>query len=149
MKLLLPILFLILSNIGFAQDCDKLIQMVGTFPEDYVGQTLTFDKVYGWFRLEKQSTDKSSGGLYKVTICNSNSDCFSKLGILCNKIIPVVNKKLAQQLVEKDLSSDDLKYICRLTAKVIGKKMRNFDYMLLISKIEIYSDSGKIIEVYQ
>lgn len=150
MKSFFTFIFITYSCQAFAQNADNLIRKVGSFPENYVNKTIQLDKIYVWFRLEVSPADQNNERFYKVTLCDSNSDCFSKLGIKTEIIVPIVKKKLALQLINDELSNDEYKYISRITGKVLKKKLGKYNYVLLISTIEIYNeDSSEIIDIYK
>ena len=141
--------FIFLVGYASAQEGDKQIAKVGTFPENYVGQTLTFGKTWVWFRLSARPSSDKSSDYYRIEICSSSNDCYTKLGLGNKDIVAVVDKSMAAKLIDADLSSENIEYIARVTGTVKKKLLFCCKYGYLINKIEIYSTTGQLIETLQ
>lgn len=124
---------------------------VNTFPEDYVGKTISFRDIKYWPLLVEYN------GYYTVQIDVSNSSWENEVerewGFkVLNQIIGVVGKDIAKQMINKDVGGYNHLYFGAVTGTVVKSDLIfGSHYMFIIPKIINYSpsDPNLIIDVFQ
>jgi hypothetical protein len=105
---------------------------VNTFPEDYVGKTITFKDTRFWPILEERE------GYYVVQIDVAKSLLYDQewgFGLM-QKIVGVVKKDIAKQMINIDIGGYDNYYYGTLKGKVIkNDAIWPSKFMFVISKI--------------
>ena len=66
-----------------------------------------------------------------------------------SKIMGVVKKKIAKQLVDNNMSGHENNYYGTLTGKVIKADIFGSEYFFVISKINYHYPDGKVIKVFE
>jgi hypothetical protein len=130
MKLKLSLLILILfivSPFAFTQTPKR----VNTFPEDYVGKTITFRNIAFWPTLHEL------GGYYSVNINISDDPDSEQWGFdSLNKIYGGVGKAIAKQIINSNGGGYDQYLYGTVVGKVIKtSKVFGSKYVFLITKI--------------
>lgn len=107
-------------------------KQVNSFPEDYIGKTIIFKNIAYWPIL------KEDNGYYSVCISISNSyGELSSWGFQrLDKIIGVVEKGIAKQMINQNLGGYADYYFGTVTGTVVkSKQVFGSDYLFIISKI--------------
>lgn len=126
--LLLTMAILSVNSIVFGQSAKK----VNSFPEDYVGKTITFNNTRYLPSL------KEWWGYYTVEIDIAAELYYEhEWGFeMFDKIIGVVDKEIAKQMINKDIGGYNSLYYGSVTGKVIkSDEIVGSDYIFLITKI--------------
>ena len=124
---LLVLVFLCNSNM-YSQTAKK----VNSFPEDYLEKTITFSNTRYWPILFEFD------GYYTIQIDISSSIYEEReWGFKTfNKIIGVVKKNIAKQMISKDIGGYNSYYYGTVTGKVIkSDKIFGSDYLFVINKV--------------
>lgn len=143
MKFYLFSIFLSFTAFSYAQTPKQ----VSTFPESYVGKTITFKNIAYLPSLHE------SEGLYLVgiDIANRNPEAEFGFGSL-DKITAAVPKSIAKQMIDKDISGYGTLYYGSVTGTVVKRSLSwTSKYVFLISKIvnhRLYEDD-KPIETFK
>src|SRR5690606_2546171 len=102
------------------------LKKVNTFPEEYVGNKITFKNIKYWPTL------KSFDNYYTVQLGLVNEEevwCFQTL----DDIIGVVKKKIAKQMIEEDIGGYDKYYYGTVEGTVVeSDEIFGSDYIFII-----------------
>ena len=144
-KTTVVILTIIFSTL--AANC-QTTKKVHTFPEEYVGRTITFKNIRYWPILVE------FGGYYTVQIDISSSVYTeAEWGFqTLNKIIGVVGKDIAKQMINKEIGGYNMHYYGTVTGTIMkSDKVFGSHYIFLMTKLVNHppDEPNDVIEIFQ
>ena len=147
-RIILVILIMIIYIPLFSQT--PSVRQLVSFPEEYLGKTITFKNIYWWPVLEshKDNTSKIIYYQIKLNVSEETEEQHYVMGAM-NKIMGVVLKKIAKQLVNNNMSGYYNSYYGTVTGKVIRTDIYGSEYLFVISKIVYQYQSGIIINTFE
>jgi hypothetical protein len=142
---LLPILILLLINTTINAQTAKNVH---TFPEDYIGKTITYENIRYWPVL------KEFNGYYTVQIDIAASLIEEReWGFqTMNKVIGVVEKNIAKQMINKEIGGYKSFYYGTIVGSVIkSNKIFGSEYLFVVTKIINYPphEPESVIEQFE
>jgi len=148
MKRFFSILIIIASLSAIGQKVS--VKELSTFPEDYLGKTITFKNVWWYPTLSNKKNNLDGITYYQVqlgvTDKYGNLTSFEMGGMA--KIQSVVKKSFAKKLTTDGKNGYEKNYFGDVTGKVIKAKTFSSSYFFLISKIVYHNPDGSIITTY-